>query len=175
MHLRYDGPSNSGLYGFSDSDWAECRDDCKSIGAYCFLLADGAISWSSRKQHVVSLSSTEAEYIALSQASTQAAWYRSLLSEIGFPLSAPITLHGNNKGSVDIANNPITGRGTKHIDTRFHYIRQCIEEKQIILSRLPSSDIVADTLTKPLPFDAFNRHRHSLGLIDPTSLSDHTS
>src|SRR5882762_9274941 len=175
MRLRYDGSSNSGLYGFSDSDWAECRDDRKSIGAYCFFLADGAISWSSRKQHVVSLSSTEAEYIALSQASTQAAWYQSLLSEIGFPLSVPITLHGDNKGSVDIANNPIMGRGTKHINTRFHYIRQCIEEKQIILSRLPSSDIVADTLTKPLPFDTFNHHPHSIRLIDPTSPSDHTS
>ena len=113
MRLRYDGSSNSGLYGFSDSDWAESRDDCKSIGAYCFFLADGTISWSSRKQHIVSLSSTEAEYIALSQASTQAAWYRSLLTEIGFPISNPITLHGDNKGSVNIANNPIMGRGTK--------------------------------------------------------------
>jgi hypothetical protein len=166
LRLRYDGSSNSGLHGYSDSDWAEDRNDRKSIGAYTFLLANAAISWSSRKQHVVSLSSTEAEYIALSQAATQAAWYHSFLREVALPLDQSITIYGDNKGSVDLANNPITGRGTKHIDTRFHYIRQCIQEQTVSLTRIPSAEITADTLTKPLPYDAFMRHRSSLGLHD---------
>ena len=154
------------MYGYSDSDWAADRDDRKSIGAYIFLLASGPIAWSSRKQHVVSLSSTEAEYMSLSQAAAQATWIRSLLKEVGFGQEQGTILYGDNKGSVDIANNPIIGRGTKHIDVRSHYIRQCVQDNSILLHRLPSSSIVADTLTKPLAFPAFQSHRISMGLTD---------
>jgi len=122
------------------------------MGAYIFLLASGPIAWSSRKQHVVSLSSTEAEYMSLSQAATQATWIRSLLKEVGFSQGQGTILYGDNKGSVDISNNPIIGRGTKHIDVRSHYIRQCVQDGTISLHRLPSASIIADTLTKALAF-----------------------
>jgi len=162
--LTYDGGSGMGLIGFSDSDWAGDKDDRKSMCGHVFLLAGAAISWASRKQDVVALSSTEAEYISLSLAAVQAKWLRTLLSELYLSPTLPTILYGDNKGSIDIANNPIIGRGTKHIDIRFHFIRQCLADSIISLHRLPSAHITADTLTKSLPLSSFHIHRSCLGL-----------
>jgi len=164
LGICYRGSSGAGLIGYSDSDWAADRDDRRSMGAHVFLLAQGAVCWSSKKQHVVSLSSTEAEYMSLSQTAAQAAWIRSFLGELGMHLKGAITIVGDNKGSIDIANNPIVGRGTKHIAIRYHFIRDCVSCGQITLLRYPSSHITADTLTKSLPFPSFNTHRTGLGL-----------
>ena len=99
------------------------------------MLAQGIISWLSRKQKSVALSSTEAEYIALSDCSCQLVWTSNLLSEIGFDIPIP-HLYGNNLGSLLWSTNPVQEKRSKHIDIRYHYVRDAIEDDKIKLSQM---------------------------------------
>ena len=163
--LRYDGARGNGLYGYSDSSLGDQLDDCHSTSGFVYLLADAAISWSSRKQKTVAQSTTHAEYMALTDAANQAAWYRSFFSEIGFDVLDPILLHGDNKGAVDLALNPVTGRRSKHIPIKFHAIREYIEDGFIHLIRTPTGDMLADGLTKPHAHVQLGDFVTGLGLI----------
>ena len=147
--LRYDGAGGDGLFGFADSSYGDQTDDFHSTSGYVFLLADAAISWSSCKQKTVAQSTTHAEYMALADAANQAAWYRSFLTEIGYAVEDPIPLHGDNKGSVDLALNPVTGRRSKHIPIKFHVVREYVEDGLIDLVRTSTHDMLADGFTKP--------------------------
>ena len=110
------GPSNSNiLYGFSDAAFANANDRC-SVSGYVFLANSGAITWGSKKQTVIALSSTEAEYVALSEASHEAMWLWYLYGELGFIQQEPILLLGDNDGSIAMAKNPQFHKCTKHID-----------------------------------------------------------
>ena len=126
MRIRYDGANRDGLFGYSDSSMGDQADDRHSTSGYVFLLANGAISWTSHKQHTIAQSTTEAEYMALTDAGNQAAWYRSFLSELGYSPEKPIPIHGDNKGAIDLSENPVTGRRSKHIDIKHHVIREYI-------------------------------------------------
>ena len=147
--LRYDGAGGDGLFGYSDSSYGDQTDDFHSTSGYVFLLADAAISWSSRKQKTVAQSTTHAEYMALADAANQAAWYRSFFTEIDYDFRDPILLHGDNKGSIDLALNPVTGRRSKHIPIKFHVVREYVEEGLIDLIRTPTLEMLADGFTKP--------------------------
>jgi hypothetical protein len=149
LRLRYDGARGEGLHGYSDSSLGDQADDYHSTSGYVFLLANAAISWCSRKQKTVAQSTTQAEYMALAEAANQAAWYQSFLMELGYEVSDPIPLHGDNKGAVDLALNPVTGRRSKHIPIKHHAIREYVEEGLIDLIRTPTNEMLADGLTKP--------------------------
>ena len=86
----------------------------------------------------------------MTDAANQAAWYRSFLSELGYTVDDPIPIHGDNKGAIDLALNPVTGRRSKHIDIKHHVIREYIEKNQISLIRTPTTEMVADGFTKSL-------------------------
>src|SRR5258708_22645465 len=107
------------------------NDDRHSTSGYVFLLANGAISWSSRKQKTVAQNTTEAEYMAMTDASNQGVWYKSFLKELGYTVDTPIPLHCDNKGAVDLALNPVTGRRSKHIDIKHHVLREYSEKGEI--------------------------------------------
>jgi hypothetical protein len=115
---------------------------------YVFLLANVAISWCSHKQKTVAQSTTQVEYMALAKAANQAVWYQSFLMELGYKVSDPIPLHGNNKGAVDLVLNPVTGRRSKHIPIKHHAIHKYIEEGLIDLICTPTNEMLADRLTK---------------------------
>jgi hypothetical protein len=87
--------------------------------------------------------------MALTDAANQAAWYCSFLTELGYDLPDPIPLHGDNKGAVDLALNPVTGRRSKHIPIKHHAIREYVEDGSIELIRTPTTDMLADGFTKP--------------------------
>ena len=108
--LCYDGTNGEGLYGYTDSSLADQTDDRHSTSGYVFLLANGAISWSSRKQKTVAQNTTHAEYMAMTDAANQGVWYKSFLMELGYTVDEPILLHSDNKGAMDLAENPVTGR-----------------------------------------------------------------
>ena len=165
MCIRYDGLDGDGLHGYSDSSLGDQTDDRHSTSGYVFLLGDGAISWSSRKQKIVAQNTTEAEYIAMTDAANQAAWYHSFLEELGYKVDAPIPLHGDNKGAVDLALNPVTGRRSKHIDIRHHVIREYVERSTIALVRTPTAEMLADGFTKSLPRGPFSKHNRDMGLV----------
>jgi hypothetical protein len=148
--IRYDGMRGDGMHGYSNSSLGDHLDDYHSMSRYIYLLADGAISWTSHKQKTVTQSTTEAEYMALAEASNQAEWYRSYLSELSYETPDPIPLHGNNKGTVDLTLNPMTSRHSKHIPIKHHAICEYVENSVIDLIRTLSEDMLVDGMTKPL-------------------------
>ena len=147
--LTYDGKSGEGLIACTDSDWASDPSNRKSQSGYFLKLAGGAISWTSRAQRTIALSSTEAEYMALSDCSRQVVWMHTLLGELGYNL-APIPICGDNQGSIFIASNPVTEKRSKHIDIRYHYIREVIERKLAEVFFIDGDKNPADLLTKNL-------------------------
>lgn len=160
--LRYlVGTQNYGLWfhktdvfkvvGFTDSDWAGSAEDRKSTSGNCFTLGSTAISWSSKKQSTVALSSTEAEYVAATSAGCQAVWLRRILHDLGHEQSEATIIKCDNKSAVMLAKNPVHHSRTKHIDIKHHYIRELIASEEIQLENCRSKEQVADLLTKSLP------------------------
>ena len=111
--ITYDGGKNSSLIGYSDADWGENRDNWRSTTGYVFLMADGAVTWASRMQKTVARSSTEAEYIALSEACSEIAWLIALQREIGYGLKGLVPLVADNQGGIFLAVNPAHDRRLK--------------------------------------------------------------
>jgi hypothetical protein len=142
-------------------------DDHHSTSGYLFLLANGAISWSSRKQRTVAQNTTEAEYMAMTDAANQAIWYRGFLQELGYSVDNPIPIHRDNKGAIDLALNPVTGRRSKHIDIKHHVIHEYIDKGQIALICTPTAEMVADGFTKALSRTLLIHHNSSMGFIMP--------
>lgn len=139
------------LSGHSDSDWAECREDRRSTTGFIFSLGKSPVSWKSRRQPTIALSSTEAEYMALTDTSREAIWWRSIMQEL-YPSSSssPTIISYDNKGAGDLAKNPCHHSRSKHIDVKHHFIRECISNCVIKLNQVPTSSMLADILTKPL-------------------------
>jgi len=104
-----------------------------SVGGFVFDVARGCVSWSSKKQVSVATSSVEAEYMASANATKEAVWLRTLLKKVGYPQSQATIVHANNQGTTALAQNPIFHSRAKHIDIRFHFIRECIERNEIKL------------------------------------------
>jgi hypothetical protein len=113
-------------------------------------MGTGAISWSSRLQTIVALSSTEAEYIAAVSAGQEIIWLRNLLSELGYTLSCPSTLHIDNNSALSVAKNPEHHGRMKHLDLRFYWLRNEVEKETIVMKYLPTEEMPADILTKAL-------------------------
>ena len=161
--LTYDGTLGQGLVACTDSDWASDPQGRRSQTGYFLKLAGGAISWTSRAQKTVALSSTEAEYMALSDCSRQVVWMHTLMGELGYYLK-PVPICGDNQGSIFIASNPVTEKRSKHIDIRFHYIRQVIDRKIAEVFFIDGDKNPADLLTKNLGSVKFLLFRPEYGL-----------
>ena len=150
------------LIGYSNADWAGNNDDCHSTTGNLFQLAGGPISWLS-KSSVVALSTSEAEYVALSTCAQEAIWFRALLSPKAI-LSGPTMINEDNQGAIAIAKNPIAHMRTKHIDIQYHFIQETIQDQLIELCYCPSEEIIADLLTKPLSKGEFEKLRELMGI-----------
>ena len=131
LKIKYDGSSDAGLIGYSDSDWGENRDDHHSTSGHFFLMANGAISLASQQQKMVALSVGEAEYMELGSTWQQAAWLISFSREIGFPITGPIPLCSDNQAAIFLTVNPAVKHWTKHINIWQHYIWEQYENKVI--------------------------------------------
>lgn len=142
------------IIGYSDSDWAGDVVGRKSTSGFIFMMNNGPVSWCAKKQSTVALSSTEAEYIALTLAAKEATWLRLLMTELGLlgidNQLTKIALRGDNQSSIALANNPVLHQRSKHIDIQHHYIRDEVDAKRIELSYIPTEEMIADGLTKPL-------------------------
>jgi transposase InsO family protein len=148
--------------GYSDADWATSIDDRRSISGWVFLAAGGAISWQSQRQKSVALSTVEAEYMAQSQAVKEAVWLRSLLNELGLGSNGPTTIFTDSQGAMALAKNPEYHQRSKHIDIRYHFIREQVAQGCIELIYVPTLEMAADQLTKPLNAD---QHAHCARLM----------
>jgi hypothetical protein len=152
------------LGGFVDADWANELSDRSSTSGYVYNLAGGAISWSSKKQTSIALSSTEAEYIAGAHAAKEVVWLRRLLTELGLSLNGPTTLLMDNQSAMKIAKNPQFHDRTKHIEVRYHYLRRKVEDEEIELEYVPTGEQVADIMTKGLTGEKHLKFSKDMGI-----------
>ena len=161
LFFRADQP----LTGYSDADWGGCTIDRRSFTGYTFLLGGAAISWKSQKQRTVALSSTEAEYVSMTEAVKEGLYLRSLLTELRLDRMAETVLYIDNRGAQYLAHDHMYHPRTKHIDIRYHFLRQSVAEGLVTLEHVPTSEMVADILTKALPATTHWSCVEGLGLI----------
>ena len=154
--------------GLTDSDWGGSNDR-RSTSGYVFLLNGGAISWASRKQSVVALSSMEAEYMGITQAVKEVLWLRTLFRELGALQHGKeiSTIYSDSQGAIALAQNPGFHARSKHIDIQFHFVREHVntETGSINLLYHPTNDMTADVLTKGLARGRHQKHRAAMGLV----------
>ncbi|KAL5539459.1 hypothetical protein UlMin_045115 [Ulmus minor] len=163
--LLYSFSNDYKLVGYSDSDCGGDIDDRKSTSGFVFFMGDTAFTWMSKKQPIVTLSSCEAEYVAATSCVCHAVWLRNLLKELSMTQEDPTQICVDNKSAIALAKNPVFHDRSKHIDIRYHYIRECIARKDVQVEYVKSQDQIADIFTKPLKFEDFARLRNLLGLI----------
>jgi hypothetical protein len=151
--------------GYTDSNF-ENKEDFKSQSAYVFSLNGGAISWRSSKQSTIADSSTEAEYIAASDAAKEAVWMKKFIEDLGVvpSIANPIEIYCDNNGAIAQAKEPRSHKRSKHVLRKFHLIREIYKRGDIEVNRVDSEDNVADQLTKPLAQAKLEEHVGSMGL-----------
>ncbi|CAM8883048.1 unnamed protein product [Rhodiola kirilowii] len=161
--IWYTKDTNPHLVGFCDADWAGNAEDWKSTSGGCFFLGNNLVSWFSKKQNSISLSTAEAEYTAAGSCCTQLLWMKQMLSEYGVK-QKEMTLYCDNMSAISISKNPVQHSRTKHIDIRHHFIRELVEQKVVTLKHVTTDKQLADIFTKPLDAAQFKTLRSSLGL-----------
>ncbi|SCV68945.1 BQ2448_1965 [Microbotryum intermedium] len=166
LFRRSDAPGAPLLRGFVDADHGADPETRRSVTGFVFLCAGGAVSWMSKRQALVTVSSTEAEYVAMSFAAREGIWLRRLLSELGFAQSEPTRLHGDNQSAIQLAKHPAFHARTKHIGIHFHFIRDHIAEGTIEMVWIPTNTMAADVLTKGLGTRKHWDFVHAMGLVD---------
>jgi hypothetical protein len=160
------GLSEPKLLGFSDSDLAGDIDDRKSTSGSVFFVGMNLVTWVSQKQNVVALSSCEAEYIASANAACQGIWLSRLLGEL-LGIQAPkVNLLVDNKSAIALSKNPVHHERSKHIDTKYHFVRECVDNGSIDIDHVGTQNQLADILTKALGKVRFIELRQQLGVIE---------
>lgn len=157
--------ANGDLTGFADADWANCLDDRRSYTGYVFTLFDSVVSWESRKQRTTALSSTEAEYMAISDAVKEAIYLRKFIKGLGFELPSTLKIFNDNNGARKLAENPVFHARTKHIDVRHHFIREVLDSGILKIEYTPTEIMPADILTKGLSKPKHEKCIDLLGLV----------
>ncbi|XP_066354384.1 uncharacterized mitochondrial protein AtMg00810-like [Miscanthus floridulus] len=161
---HYKRKKEAQLAGYSDSDLAGDVDTRKSTTGVLFFLGSNVITWQSQKQRVVALSSCEAEYIAATTTACQGVWLARLLAELKGEKTSAISLKMDNQSAIALSRNRVFHDRSKHIDVRFHYIRECVEENRVQLQSIGTLEQLADILTKALGREQFCNLRSRIGV-----------
>lgn len=162
--IQYKVGGEQKLIGYVDSDYAGDMDDCKSTSGYVFLLGGAAVSWASKKQPIVTLSTTEAEFVSAAFSACQVVWIRNIMKEIGFQQQEGTTLFCDNSSTIKLSRNPVMHGRSKHIHVRFHYLRDLVNEGVIQLSYCATQEQIADVMTKAVKLDVFEKLRSMMGV-----------
>ncbi|KAE8202605.1 hypothetical protein CF327_g7816 [Tilletia walkeri] len=162
--LRFRHSELAQLVGYSDSDHGADTSTRRSVSGYVFYIYGNPVTWRSKLQDTVSISSTEAEYIALSEATREAIWAIQLLGKLGMKAIGPVDLCTDNTGAEALARNPQSHQRTKHIRLHHHLVRECNEDGTIKVQRVHTDDNPADLLTKTVTFARLTSGRKQLGL-----------
>ena len=170
LGLFYSNMEDYKLIGYSDSDWCGDLDDRKSTSGYVFFMGNTAFAWLSKKQPIVTLLTCEAKYVAASWCVCHAIWLRNLLGELEQQQLGATEIRVDNKSAIELAKNPVNHERSKHIDIRFHFIRDHVKEGSVKLVHVASRDQVADIFTKPLPMVLFDNYKKLIDMKDGRSI-----
>lgn len=163
--ITFKKQNNLKFIGFSDADYAGDVDTRRSTSGYVFQLGESVISWCSERQKTVALSTTESEYVAATHAIKELVWLRQLLNELlPMQLADPVFFM-DNQSAIRLVKNPEFHKRTKHIDVKYHFIREKYEERLFILDYMPTENQVADVMTKSLAKQRFQRLREMMGVV----------
>jgi len=165
LGLWYPKGSKFNLLGYSDADYAGCKVDRKSTSGTCQFLGRSLVSWSSKKQNCVALSTAEAEYVAAGACCAQLLWMKQTLKDFGCHYTK-IPLLCDNESAIKLANNPVAHSRTKHIDVRHHFLRDHELKGDIALHHVSTDNQLADIFTKPLDESRFCALRNELNILD---------
>lgn len=164
LGLQYKRNGTNKLEAFTDSDYAGDLDDRRSTSGYVFMLSSCAVSWSSKKQPVVTLSTTEAEFIAAASCACQGVWMRRVLEKLGHAQNESTVIHCDNNSTIKLSKNPVLHGRSKHIDIRFHFLRDLTKDGTVELVYCSTQNQIADIMTKPLKLEVFEALREGLGM-----------
>uniref|UniRef100_A0A2N9HW07 CCHC-type domain-containing protein n=1 Tax=Fagus sylvatica TaxID=28930 RepID=A0A2N9HW07_FAGSY len=164
--LIFKTAGTNSVVGYVDADYAGEVDDRRSTTGYVFTLSGGPICWKSTLQSIVAMSTTEAEYMAVAEAAKEALWLKGLVKELGLNQGG-VQMHCDSQSAIYLAKNQVYHARTKHIDVRFHKIRELIVTGDIVLEKVHTSENAADMLTKPVTTAKF---KHCLDLVNVSSL-----
>ena len=165
--MRYTrGDHDAPLIGYSDSDLGGDVDNRRSTTGVAFFLGSNLVSWQSQKQRVVALSSCESEYMAATTAACQGIWLARLLGEIKDEELKAAVLNVDNKSAISLSKNPVYHDRSKHIEIRYHFIRECVENGKILIEFVRSGDQLADVLTKALGRVKLQEQRMKIGMVE---------
>jgi hypothetical protein len=164
--LWYPRNQNFQLIAYSDADWANCVDERKSTSGGAFFLGDSLVAWLSKKQGSISLSTTEAEYIAATTCCTQILWMIQTLADLKVTYTDPIPIHCDNTNAISVSKNPVLHSKTKHIPIKYHFLREQVSNMIVQLNYIPSTEQIVDIFTKPLAATPFGYLRQKLGVTD---------
>jgi hypothetical protein len=170
--LRYVANVDLSLEGYADADWAGSAVDRKSTSGCCFTLGSTMVSWCSRKKISLDLSTTKAKYIALSVAVREAVWVCKILIDLFDHELDPTTIHYDNHSCVKISENPMFQEKSKHIEIKYHYIRDMVQINIVHVQYLSTHEQIADIFTKPLAKKIFEYFRERLGLMENASQAE---
>lgn len=162
----YKKEGNKDLAAFTYSDYAGCLEDRKSTSGYVFLLSSGAVAWSSKKQPIVTLSTTEVEFVAAAACACQSVWMKRILKKLGHEGGECTTIFCDNSSTIKLSKNPVLHGRSKHIDVCFHFLRDLTKEGAVQLVHCGTQEHVAYVLTKPLKLDLFRKLRGLLGVCE---------
>jgi hypothetical protein len=163
--LWYPKGSTFDLIGYSNADWGGCKIDRKSTSGTCQFLGRSLVSWASKKQNSIALSTAEAEYIAAGHCCAQLLWMRQTLRDYGYKLSK-VPLLCDNESAIRMADNPVEHIRTKHIDIRYHFLRDHQQKGDIEIAYVNTQNQLADDFTKPLDEKTFRKLRNELNILD---------
>jgi hypothetical protein len=154
------------LICYNDANWASDKDERKSTSGYAFILGGGVVSWCNKKQSCIALFTMKSKYMACSAAVQEAVWLRRFLQRLGVIAHAEnvVLLYSDSRSALAYAKDPKYHGKAKHIEFRYHYIRDMVSQGEVILQHISTSSIVADPLTKPIARDLFFSHAKSMGL-----------
>ena len=164
LALSFSGGESS-LDSFCDSDWAGDKDTMRSTSGYAIFLGKDLVSWRSRRQPTVALSSTEAEYMSMCDCAQQILWIQSLFRECRLTINH-FAMFGDNKGAIHIAGNPVMEGRSKHINIKYYFLHERVEEKAFVLDWVSTDQQHADMMTKNLTWQKFQENRSRLNLIE---------
>jgi len=154
------------LVAYTDNDHAGDLEDRKSTSGFLFVLSSRAVSWSSKKQPVVTLSTTEAEFIAAASCAYQAVCLRRMLEKLDHASAGTTIIYCDNSSTIKLSKNPVMHGRSKHIDVRFHFLRELTRDGVVTLLHCRSQEQLADIMTKPLPRVVFEKLRTLMGVCE---------